>query len=171
MRRLLLFVISSALAVASTSAQDLPKKLKPVFVYTGIDSKQTKQSFTRCTSQKEWQARWQEHRGAEEKNDRCRCPEIDFDSFMVVVIFHGKSDCNDGLEIVSTVEEKDCVRVRFKPMWYQIAGRGDYDTQSYVFCVLPRSQKAIVFEEDVKSIIADPPKWKEQAKLPAVEKK
>ncbi|MGQ0613093.1 MAG: hypothetical protein ACT4PV_05075 [Planctomycetaceae bacterium] len=39
---------------------------------------------------------------------------------------------------------------------------------AYGFCVLPRSEKVLVVEEDVQGIIGASPKWKERARFVAV---
>jgi hypothetical protein len=37
--------------------------------------------------------------------------------------------------------------------------------------ILPRSNKEVVLEHDVRNLIAEPPKWKEWARFPALEAK
>jgi hypothetical protein len=175
MRYPFFFLVSAFLSAAPVSAEELPRKIKPVMVWTGTESKQTKESFARCCSQKDWEASWHKHKGRDEKTDRGTCPEVDFDSYMVIVIFHGESYQNHGIDIKSVTEEKGCVRVRYRPSWYQVAsvpGQAEdfkaLETQTYAFVVLPRSEKAIVMEEDVRNLIPDPPVWKERAKLAAL---
>jgi hypothetical protein len=175
MRYQALLMVWVILAAAPALAEELPRPLKPAMVWTGTDSKQAKESFARLGSQKDWEDTWHKHRGRDKIADSWTCPEIDFDSYMVVAIFHGKSYQNNGIKITAVSEEKDLVRVRYKPTWYQVAivrGReGDdahsYDTQSYAFIVLPKSSKAILLEEDVHGINGEPPVWKERAKLAA----
>src|SRR4051794_40171266 len=96
-----LFLVPVLLVVTPVSADELPRKLKPVVVWTGTDSKQAKMSFARCCSQKEWQTTWHKHQSSTAKAKSQRCPEVDFDSYMVVVIFHGESFQNTGIEIVT----------------------------------------------------------------------
>jgi hypothetical protein len=176
-------LIPVLLVVAPTWAEELPRKVKPVLVWTGTDSKQAKMSFARCCSQKDWETTWHEHQ-SEAKAKSQSCPQGDFDSYMVVAIFHGKSFQNTGIEIVAVTEEKNCVRVRYRPLWYQVAfvrpaTKGEVksdewlrsETQSYAFVVLPRSEKAIVLEEDVRNLIADPPVWKKRATLEGRQKR
>ena len=72
-------------------ADDLPRNMKPVMVLTGTDSKQTKETFARCCTRETWLANWRKHHGKDKDSALSPCPEVDFDSFMVVVIFQGKS--------------------------------------------------------------------------------
>jgi hypothetical protein len=172
MRYWFLFMMWALLSVAC-SAEETPRKLKPVMVWTGTDSKQAKESFTRCCSQKDWEVSWHKHQGGDGQANHRTCPEIDFDSYMVIVIFHGKSSQNIGINIVDVFEDKESFHVRYKPLWYQIGillganlDQKQLDTQSYVFIVLPKSQKAIVLEENVSGVIVGPPIWKERTKMP-----
>jgi hypothetical protein len=178
-----LFLVPVLLVVAPVPATEVPRKLKPVVVWTGIDSKQAKMSFARCCSQKDWEEIWHKHQ-SNAKAKTPSCPQVDFDSYMVVAIFQGKSCQDTGIEIVSVTEEKKCLRIRYKPLWFQVGfvrpERGSrpakcevetYETQSYAFVVLPKSQKAIVLEEDVRTLIPDPPVWKKRATLEALRKR
>ena len=92
---------------------------------------------------------------------------------MVIAIFQGGSLKDHGVEVHSILEEKDCIRVQFGPMSWQTAfsHKPKFDSQSFAFIVLPKSGKAIVFEEDVRGQIHAPPIWKERARLPAMDKK
>jgi hypothetical protein len=177
------FLVPVLLVVLPPSSEELPRKLKPVVVWTGTDSKQAKMSFARCCSQKDWEATWHQHQSSEAKAKGQGCPEVDFDSYMIVAIFNGKSFQKTGIEIVTVTEEKNCLRVRYKPLWFQVGfirpergsgpAKGEtktdaYETQSYAFVVLPKSQKAIVLEEDVRNLIPDPPVWKKRATLEAL---
>lgn len=187
MRWFLLFA-SLALAAASVGfAADLPRKVKPVVVWTGIDSKQPKDSFARDCSPKDWQATWKAHCGQAKAAPHQTCPEVDFDSYMVIAVFRKTS----RIRVHEIVEEKECVRVRYQPCGNQIifvpdpatntvkrveAGRGELDPDkpyllSFAFVVLPRSNKAVVVEADVQDVIGKPPVWKERAKFPALVEK
>src|SRR6516164_7607951 len=93
----------------SVASEELPRKIKPVMVWTGTDSKHAKESFARCCSRKDWQAAWHKHIGEDDKGLRQLCPEVDFDSFMVIAIFHGESYQNRGIGLVTVSEEKECL--------------------------------------------------------------
>ncbi len=184
------FVILGIVTIPAAPAvlgADLPRKVRPVVVWTGTDSKQSKESFARCTSPKEWQATWKAHTDRLGGADEPACPQVDFDSYTVIAIFRKRS----RLRISEVVEEQDCVRVRYQPWGDQIAfipgpkgssvkvlesGRGEIDLNkpyllSFAFIVLPKGAKAIILEEDVQSVIGDPPVWKECAKFPATVEK
>jgi hypothetical protein len=172
MRYQALLVAAALLSAAPARSEDLPRALKPVIVWTGTDSKRAKESFSCCRSQAEWEASWHKHQGGDERADGQPCPQVDFDTHMVIVIFHGESGQNHGIDILSISEERECVRLRYKPSWFQVAfregeARRGYATQSYAFAVLPRSRKAVVLEEDVQHYIGKPPEWEERAKLAA----
>ena len=184
------FFAFGSIAIAAGSlgfAADLPRKVKPVVVWTGTDNKQTKESFARCCSRKDWQATWNAHCGQEKTADLPTCPEIDFDSYMVIAVIRRTS----RIHVSEILEEKGCVRVRYQPWGNQIVfapdpdsgifkivegGRGELDpnkpyTLGFAFVVLPKANKAVVLEEDVQGRIGKPPVWKERAKFPALVQK
>jgi hypothetical protein len=167
---------------------ELPRKVKPVVVWTGTDSKQAKDSFSRCCSPADWLAIWKAHSGREGNAERVGYPEVDFDSYMVIAVFQKTS----RLRLVEVVEEKECVRVRSQPWGNQIAfiptnvngfevkvfdlGRGLIDLEkpyplSFAFVVLPKGNKAVILEEDVQDLIGKSPVWKERARFPALPEK
>ncbi len=173
MRYLIVLAVTASLGPTSASAEETPRKLKPVITLTGTDSKQIKESFARCGSQMEWVDTWHKHKGGDAEVDRRTCPVVDFESYIVVAIFHGKSSVNEGITVMAVTDETDCVRVRYRPSWFQTAFSSkpkSYDTQSYAFVVLPKSPKVLVLEEDVRDNLREPPIWKERARL-ASEKK
>lgn len=164
---------------SSAAAGDLPREIKPVLVWRGIHSKQTAESFARCTCEKDWQTSWPKDRGGDRDEDNRTCPEVDFDSYMVVVLFHESAK----IVLENAVEEKDCVRVRYTPLDQLVFVPGPkvayeegrtyalsekIDSPRLTFVVLPRSDKALVVEENVRSLIDDPPVWMERARFPAL---
>jgi hypothetical protein len=174
MRWLGLLTVAS-LALSPVFAGDTPPKVKPVIVLTGTDSKQDKRSFARCLSKEEWRAIWHKQHGWDNRT----CPEVDFDSYMVLAIFHGKESLNTGLDIYEVLKEKDRLRVRYQPRWYQVGyirppTKQDLErelTRSFAFVVLPRFEKEVQIEEDVQGILGKPPVWKERGKLAPIKKK
>jgi hypothetical protein len=188
MHYVILFALSAPLAAAPVAAARLPRELKPVMVWTGTDSRQAAEAYSRCGSQKDWEAVWHKHKSGGLRADRRTCPEVDFDSYLVLAIFYGKSS-EKGIQVVAVVEEARCIRVRYRPVWYQTGyvapaagatpfstgrrggGKNSHDTQSYAFVILPQSQKPIVVEEDVRRLLIDPPVWKERARLSAADQK
>jgi hypothetical protein len=172
MRYPALLVVAALSSAAPARSEDLPRALKPVIVWTGTDSKQAKESFSCCRSQAEWEASWNKHQGRDEKAEGQPCSQVDFDTHMVIVLFHGESSQNHGIDIASVSEERGCVRLHYKPSWFQVVfregeARRSYATQSYAFVVLPQSRKAVVLEEDAQTLIGVPPDWQERAKLAA----
>ncbi|HLW65389.1 MAG TPA: hypothetical protein VKS79_08730 [Gemmataceae bacterium] len=185
------FVVFGSLAISVHSvgfASDPPRTIKPVVVWTGIDSKQPKDSFARCCSAKEWQAIWDAHCGQQTPSDGPSCLDVNFDSYMVIAVFRRTSRIRVG----EIIEEMDCVRLRYHPWGDQLvfvppsdgsnnvkiweAGRGELDPDkpyllSFVFVVLPRANKAFIIEEDVQDWIGKSPVWKEKAKFPALTQK
>jgi hypothetical protein len=185
MRYLILFVALAACIESSPAAEPAPRKIKPVMVWAGTDGNEPKESFDRCSSQKEWEAVWHKHQGRDERANGLTGLEFDFDSYMVIAVFQGKSLKNFGVQVFSVLEEKDCIRVQFRPPTWQTgfslqedgpdkkkeSDEMKYDAQSFAIIVLPKSRKAIVFDEDVRSLIDAPPIWKERAKLSVLDKK
>jgi hypothetical protein len=185
MRYLILFAALAAFTEAFPADEPSQRKVKPVMVWAGTDGNEPKESFDRCSSQKEWEAVWHKHQGRDERANRLTGLKFDFDSYMVLAVFQGRSLKNFGVQVFSVLEEKDCLRVQFRPPTWQTGfnlGAGDsdkkkendemkYDAQSFALIVLPKSRKAIVFDEDVRGLIDAPPVWKERAKLAALDKK
>jgi hypothetical protein len=184
------FAVFSTMAITVASvgyAADSPRKIKPAVVWTGIDTKQAKDFFARCCSPKDWQATWNAHRGSGNTANPPDCPEIDFDSYMVIAVFRDTS----RIRISDIVEEKECIRVRYQPWGNQVvfipdperstvkvveAGRGEIHpekprTLSFAFAVLNKGNKAIVIEEDVQPILGKQPVWEERAKFSALQEK
>jgi hypothetical protein len=166
-----LAVASFVLAPAAWSA-DPPTKLKPVVVWTGLDSAQAKPWVARCITEEQWRETWKAH--GTENGGRARAfPEVDFGAYMVLAVFQGQGSQNYGLFDFEITDESDCLRVRYVTGYYQIGGIPEsnaderrLDTQSYAFLVLPKSNKAIVFEEakDVRTRTG----WKERGRIAAV---
>jgi hypothetical protein len=121
------FIAVASIASVSGSiafAADL-RKLKPVVAWTGTDSKQTGDSFARCCSPKDWYATWQAHRGRKGNAEDPTCPEVDFQSYMVIAVFRKTS----RISVSDIVEENHCVRVRYQPWGNQIVFAPDPDTK------------------------------------------
>jgi hypothetical protein len=174
-----IFATLSITTLASSFAPAAPLTIKPVLVLTGTDSAQTKQSFARCTSEKQLKKCWQMYLGSDEKDLTRPCPEVDFESYMVIVIFSGEGKKqNSGVHIVDVGDEEKCIRVRYRPSYYQSAGvprsegeRHPLPTRSYAFVVIPMSKKQVTIEEDVSYGYQVEPEWIERAKIAAITKK
>src|SRR5262249_7261822 len=174
-RKFHIFLIASMLfSTALVRADEFPRTTKPVLVWTDTNSKITKPLFARCDTRKEWSTVWQKHQGrdADPYMSIAPYPEIDFESYMAIAIFHGKSSMNSGIWVREVVEEKSRIRIHYQPSWYQIvvdtqtnAREALAETNSFAFILLPRSRKEIVFEEDVRRTIQGPSVWKERARI------
>jgi hypothetical protein len=178
MRWFMLLVVLAWSTDASAFADDLPRKIKPVLVWTGTDSAQTKESFLRCCTQEDWEEKWRLHRGKVDAKWLPDCPEVDFGAYMMVIFFEGESAMNYGIRIAEVVEERNCLRLRYQPISFQTifpAGtKVDWkklETKSYAFVVLPKSAKSIILEKDLQPLLGKPPVWKEHRKIPGVEEK
>ncbi len=159
---------------------DLPRKLAPVVIFNGVDSRQAKESFVRCDSLKEWKSIWEAHCGPGKATTDL---DIDFDSHMVIAIFSSRSRLRPG----DISEFGSFIRLRYHPWGDQIifapdpdgkkvrvidSGRGEIDLDkprmlSFAFVVLPKRTKPVIVEENVQHVIGDPAVWKERAKLPS----
>lgn len=180
-------IIFSGIAIAAgtvAQAADLPREVIPVVVWTGTDSQQTKESFVRCCSATDWQATWAAHLGYKKYTHPPACPDVDFQSYMVIAVFRKTSD----IRVSEVVEEGECVHFRYHPCGNQTvfvpspgsgpvkileAGRSEVDPNkpyllSFAFAVLPRCNKVIIVEEDVQDVIGNPPVWKERTTFPAL---
>lgn len=178
MRSLILVGLSLAIFGHPAPASDPPRKIKPALVWHGNDSGQARGSFACCRTRAEWQATWEAHQ--KEGGDAGRpAADVDFDSFMVVAIFHGDGSDNFGIDVDEVVDDAGCLRIRYRVLYYQTAfnfseseaERLKRATRSFAVAVLPRSGKALVFEEakhrpDDKTHI-----WKERGRVAAVERK
>jgi hypothetical protein len=185
---MLLAAGAGALLCPRAFGEDLPRKIKPVMVWTGMDSKVDKEAFTRCGTAKEWEAVWRKHRAWTKKGGEIPpCPVVDFDEYMVIVIFHGEPSSHRDLKIIEVIEEKGCVRLRYEPpecqtgFNYSEQRRTEEETERdrrkpgeniFAFVVLPRIKKAIAVEVDAhRRLIGAAPEWEERAKLEFVQEK
>lgn len=171
-------VIAGTLATRGRADQPArPTAPMPCVTWSGSASHILKGlEVLRLTTADDWTKAWTRHMGdAIEKNsfNEPVIPEVDFDRFMVLAIFRGKSVNNNGEYIVSIDEHAEHLLVRFDSHSFQSAsfGGGPDPGQSvvpYGLFVLARSAKELVVEENVQDLIGAPPKWKEQARFPAV---
>jgi hypothetical protein len=179
---MLFITLMSSLACGSGFVgieKDNFRKIQPTVVLTGVDSQQSREAFVRCDSTDAWQATWKAHRS---EGFETSCMDVDFQSHMVVAVYSPSS----RISIVDVSENESSVRIRYRPYGNQIifipdadgknvkvyqAGRGELDLSkpsllSYAFIVIPKRNKVIVIEEDVRRLISGPAIWKDKAKLP-----
>jgi len=148
-----------------------PRSIKPVIVLTGIDSRKETSQVVRCSTRDEWVAAWRSHAGDDAAKAKTM-HEVDFTNYMLVAIFDGKSYANTGLSIHSVEEGESSIQLRYRRNSYQsdIFTTRDRSTQSFMFVILPNSQKELIFERDTRRIIQAPPEWTEQSRLPTIKK-
>ena len=178
MRWLTLVTVFLVVSSDNLIADETPKKIKPVVVWSGKDSGVAKETFNRCQSDKEWSATWDAHQNEGGQAGQ-PSPTIDFDSHMVIALFQGKGSQNWGLFIHEIQDERDRLRIRFITGYYQTASipesetdRLKLQTQSYAIVVLPKCDKEVVFEEATdRDAERRPSKWKERGKLKPVNAK
>lgn len=174
-----LLVLAAVLAIGGPvgSADEKPRRVKPVVVFSGTDNAVEKRAYVRCLSEKELHAVWSTHCGKDWKTRRT--PQVDFESQMVVFIFSGKGDQNAGVSVPEVLGDGHSLRVRFRVLYYQTSVREGADDEvipvpdllnirSYAIIVLPSTNMELVMDEDMNHTIGNPPNWKEAARLPAV---
>jgi len=160
--------------VAAQAAEPAGKLVKPCVVISGADSHVAERRYHRITSADEWTRVWQEHKGQTVTGqydlfyDPLTLPSIDFDRYMVIGIFEGKSWNNAGLMAVSISEGADRIVFRFTDKGYQTAGPGGGGKKVavYGFFVVPRSTKPVVLEQLMQSRRVGPDVWKECITFP-----
>jgi hypothetical protein len=137
--------------------------LKPLVIINGADSRNAKPSLQVIRSTEEWKRVWAAHRGvAEGVADRFGM-DVDFDRCMVVAIFRGARKSTHGIEISSTSDFGELIRIRCSDLTYQTAGKGNDAPPNtpYAFVVLTKSKKNVIVEANVQRYLGQPPVWKE----------
>ncbi len=160
--------------IAVSAEAPAEKSLKPCVAFMGVDSHVTKPRDCRITSPDEWTRLWQEHKGKKPTGrydqfyDPLSLPAIDFDRYMVIVIFEGGSWQSAGVRVDSISEENERIVFRFSYKVYQV-GPGDVEKKAtaYGFFVVPRSTKPVVLEEGFHSMNREvKPVWEERITFP-----
>jgi hypothetical protein len=90
-------------------------------------------------------------------------PDVDFERFMAVAVFRGKSVHCNGEYVVEMVEDADRMLLRYDSHTFQTAGPdgGAQHVTPYGIFIVPRSNKAVVVEENVRGLKNSPAQWKE----------
>ncbi len=175
--RILLLAFVVALWVGNEASAGEPKdELKPAVVWTDRDSQVAERSYKCLQSVEDWRKVWATHKGFTGRGLEPPCPEVNFDAYMVVALFQGKSAQDLGLIIDSVKDEPLAIRLRYHPNWYSVLRtgkevKGQYATTNYAFVVLPKSKKSIIIEERLPGNRFDTPDkfiWHERARLDAV---
>jgi hypothetical protein len=146
----------------------------PAVAWMGAHSRIAQERFARVSTPETWADLWHEHTGEGKRlRDAVYAlePEIDFARFEVVAFFRGPSINTDGERVVEIDQGADRVRIRFNSMGYQtmsLDGRDDgVRVEPFGIWVIDRTGKPIVVEENVQSIIGQPPVWKERHRFDA----
>ena len=164
---------------ASPTLQDVPQQaqprlVRPALAITGARSAIEQPTYQRLRSAQELARTWLLHLGEPEpKGDygffynTAGVPEVDFEAYEVVAIFGGRMTNSAGFKVLSVAEEKDRRVVRFDHKSYQTAGAkgGGKQASPFGFFLLSRSELPVVLEQNVQSLIGEPPVWKERARL------
>lgn len=164
----------SPMAAVSSEGDKTPAAISPCVALTGADSHVSERGYFRITTLKDWTRIWQEHKGLKQNeeydvySDPAGLPLVDFERFMVIAVFQGRSWNSAGLRAVSIVEEQERIVFRFDDKSYQTAGPdgGGKQVSAYGFFVIARSTKAVVLEENVQGLIGKAPVWKERITFP-----
>lgn len=156
---------------------NLPPMSKPLVAISGADSHVSRPSYQRITTPENWTRVWVSHLGTTPDNAYRPLLEVDFDRCLVVVIFRGIRVNIRQIQIHSLLETADSVVVRFEELGYQTRSRAGADDEyevpdrPYAFVILPKTDKAIVLEENINhDPQGGPPEWKAIARLSAAQK-
>jgi hypothetical protein len=149
--------------------QEVLRKITPNQVWTGTNGARHQQSFEICRDAAAFEECWRKNFQRNFNDVIPTCPSVRFETDMVAVIYHGKEAQNRGIQFLQIQEEPEWIRIRYRPLYYQCANVPDYEekygTRSYGIAVIPHSDKAVVFEEDVHSNMGAPPEWKRRAMI------
>jgi hypothetical protein len=134
----------------------------------GAHSRIDAAEYSRIRTEEDWKKLWTRHAGEvlETPYKIAKYPVVDFERCEVLAVFAGKTMNTRGLALAGLVEEADRVLLRFDrtSRSYQSGPEGD-EVTPFLICVVPRTDKAVVVEEDVHDMKGDAPRWKERARL------
>jgi hypothetical protein len=165
-------VLIASLMPILAAAQPQPAVTKPLVTLAGANSRIESPTYLRITTAKDFQATFMQHLGKEAKdfNDHYNpdgFPTINFDRCMVIAVFAGKSWNSVGMYASQINDNENQITVRFDHRSYQTSGGADA-VVPYGFFVVPRSDKAVILEENVQQYIGGEPVWKERARFQAI---
>jgi RNA polymerase sigma factor (sigma-70 family) len=150
---------------------DLPSGVKPLLTLHGRNSKIKEPKLLRITTADEWQSLWMEHKTGSAKPkevpDDLECTELDFDKVMAIAVFEGDGHNCRGYSSHSIAQTEGRILVRLEAHTYQSLGDSP-GTQAWGILILPRSNKEVVLQHDVRNLIADAPKWEEWTRFSAL---
>ena len=169
-----LTVLAAAGSSRRLGYEAIKSSLAPYVELSGADSHMDQLAYHRVTTAEEFQAMFMRHLGQDPAGfdpfyNRHGVPSIDFDRCMVVAIFQGEKWNSAGVSFTSVTEEADRIVFRFDDRSFQTAGPapegGRVRARPYGIFVLPRSDKALVLEENIQHLKNEPPKGMEVARF------
>ena len=143
---------------------------------SGADSEIPEPTYVRITTKEAFQSLYLRHLGKDPAQfdahyNEYQVPTIDFDRCMVVAVFQGNTWNTANLYVREVHDERARLVVRFDRHSYQTFGFGSDGGGKRVtpfgFFVMPRSEKEIVLEENVRQYLNEGPRWQECARLAA----
>jgi len=176
----IVFAVIAVLAFWSVQPvkQAMPQQeiglIPPAVVISGADSKILEREYHRVVTLQDWAVLWQRHKGLEYSGeydlfyDHAGLPLVDFERFMVLGIFQGKSVNSAGLQAISLAYQSGRIVFKFDDKAFQSGGpEADAAVPSpYGLFVIPKSDLPLVLEEDVRRLISGTPEWKECKTFP-----
>jgi hypothetical protein len=139
------------------------KKIDPLMTLKGRYSNIASARIQRVTSDQEWQALRKLHKqgqgSANTFGDDLDIVQPEFDKQMAVAVFEGADQGGAGYRAYLINEDHERIVIRLALQGHQtIVGVNDA-TQAWGIFVVPRSEKEIVVERDVRDTMDAPPKW------------
>ncbi len=138
---------------------------RPVVSWSGPNRKVARPEYLRVTVEKNWIRLWERHTGRKQEYLVPHYPVIDFSRFMVVAVFAGSATNSDV--ILGEILPGDPIRIRISRLWYQ-TGTNPPRRNPFGIFLIPRSSRAIVFEEDERRLKSAPAHWVQRARIPEV---
>lgn len=168
------FLAAFALLAACGSAPPT-EGLRAAVLAVGPDSRAEDASILRIRSLDELRRAWNHHTGRA-VDAPLDAPEaisrVDFATSEVLAIFGGEGFNSSGIQIVEATDEGDVRRVRYESLSFQTMSTRDDDESGgavpaweFGFFLLPKTQQDLLVEENVQSMIGEPPVWKLRARL------
>jgi len=167
-------LLAATPVLQGTPQQAAQRPLRPAVAITGAKSAIEKAAYHRLRSPQDLAQIWLQHLGKQPPAgeygfyyNEAAVPEVDFERFEVVAIFGGSGWNSAGFNLESVSDDKDARTIRFDDKSYQTEGPngGGKRVSPFGFFVLPRTEVAIVLQQNVQSMIGEPPQWQERARL------
>ena len=143
---------------ADDKLEEAGRPVEVVNEVNGAHSNITEREYQRILNQDDLDKLWQRHTDKIED-----MPLVDFNADMVVAIFLGKGMNSAGIGGTRIRETDDALYFYFRSWAYQTAGPdgGGVEVEPFGFFVIPRSNKKLILEQDIRNrITGGPEKWK-----------